>query len=265
MSNATSFQYASDIHTEMYKFIPDVFSAPFFLEVKAPYLLLAGDIGYPFHKNYFEFLQQLTPYYKHIFLTTGNHEYYQSKFERVGPQQKSNEWMTAVDNRVREISQSFSNVTFLQNTSVLIPETNLRIFGGTFWSDIKPEEEHHILRSLNDYRHIPSFTPAKSRALFQESQEALAKELEIYPAQDFLVMSHHLPSYDLVAPQYRNLYPPINSAFASDIPLANNPRILAWVAGHTHSPMELGKFHVNPFGYPRENMRYATLNKSFQV
>jgi hypothetical protein len=80
------------------------------------------------------------------------------------------------------------------------------------------------------------------------------------------VISHHLPSYTLVADHYKNLDPPINSAFASEIPEAESPQIKAWVAGHTHTPMKLGKFHVNPFGYPTEAKKQsATFNKTFMV
>ncbi len=260
----TTFQYVSDIHTEMYADLPrDIFST-FRIEVLASNLILGGDIGYPFHKNYFDFLTRITPYYTNIFLIAGNHEYYQSKFEKLqnfDPQT----WMETVNKRIHEICTQFPNVHFLDNDTFDMPDTNLTILGGTFWSDIKEEEEKYVVNCISDYRCIPSFSPSKSRALHQTACQALQSALDNRPDRKFVVISHHLPSYELVAEQYRQIKPPMNSAFASDIPLADNPRIVGWVAGHTHTPMELGKFHVNPFGYPREAKQGGTFHKTFTL
>lgn len=265
----TTFQYVSDIHTEMYNVLPkDIYTFPF--TPQASYLILGGDIGYPFHRNYYQFLSQLSPLFEHIFIIAGNHEYYQTKYDLVKAtataEAPGKSWMAAVDTRIREVVASFDNMTFLQNETYDIPDTNLTVFGGTFWSDILPEEQENVRRSLADYRYIPEFTPQKSRELFQTSCRTLQAAMVTKPERDFVVISHHLPSYTLVAEQYKSMEPPINSAFASEIVEAQSPQIKAWVAGHTHTPMELGKFHVNPFGYPTEAKRHsATFNKTFTV
>jgi hypothetical protein len=249
----------------MYKALPrDIYDFPF--EPQAPYLILAGDIGYPFHKNYFQFLSQLSPLFEHIFLTTGNHEYYQTHFDVIQHPAKSvSEHMSAIDARIREVVAQFPNVTFLQNEGIDLSGTNLTFFGGTLWSDIDPAEEADIVDCISDYRWIPGFTPSKSRELCHATQDALAVALAAAPTRDFVVMTHHLPSYTLVADQYKTMKPAINSAFATELSLAQRPQIKAWVAGHTHTPMEVGKFHVNPFGYPREARQSGTFNRTFEV
>jgi hypothetical protein len=59
----------------------------------------------------------------------------------------------------------------------------------------------------------------------------------------------------LVHPDYHDS--PINSAFATDVPLAEDPRIAAWIYGHTHKPNFGPRFFCNPIGYPSENPRAA--------
>lgn len=70
------FQIASDLHLEFYKNINinDFFDIS---KIEEPTtLILAGDVGYPTHKNYEIFLSECSKIFKHIILIAGNHEYY---------------------------------------------------------------------------------------------------------------------------------------------------------------------------------------------
>jgi predicted phosphohydrolase len=249
------FQYFSDIHTEFIKHTPNKIY-DFNIEVKAPYLLLAGDIGNPFTHIYERLLQLLSLKFKHIILVAGNHEYYQTKL--TDTTLSGNEWIEYVNQKIRSITKEFPNITFLQNEVYHIPDTNLSIFGGTFWTNVKAGEEDTIPYSISDYRLIPGFTVELSRELHSKACMALDRTLSEYPTREFIVMSHHLPTYDLIHPKYQ--YTKINSAFATDIPCRTNHRILAWVAGHTHTPIQIEKYYVNPIGYPGENK-----NSSFNL
>lgn len=249
------FQYFSDIHLEFYyekfhkmislfsidpnKHLPDV-------------LLLPGDIGNPYLKSYSEYLKHISPNVSQIFLTTGNHEYYS----------KSN-IIAETDHLCREICRNMphDNVHFLQNDVHHI-KNNLSIFGGTMWTYMPPRID---TSSITDFDRIPYFTVKERNDLFKTCVQTLTSTLaESPPDTNWVVMTHHMPSFELIAPKYRE-YKDFNYAFAANVDeIASDPRIAAWVYGHTHYASVNGKFYCNPIGYPGEN-RTWTLNKFFEV
>ena len=262
MSKSINFQYFSDIHIEFYnENIPKIRRK--FVDVlekqqdKPNILLIAGDIGMPSRPSYREFLQSISPLYEKIFITTGNHEYYKMQYNSL----------TELDNYCRDICRTMPhhNVIFLQNDVHKI-NNNLSIFGGTFWTDIPDTKHYSVMNSLNDYKLIPNFTPSLSSELHKKSLSLLQYHINNNENSDmkWIVMSHHMPSFDLIDPKYRKYNTDMNYAFASDISIANNPNILAWVYGHTHSPKQEGKFYCNPIGYPGEN-KDLTLFKDFTI
>ena len=184
------FQYFSDIHTENYKSNPKKLMRILtkHLEAQAPYLILAGDIGDPFSQIYVEFLEYVSRQFEHIFMIAGNHEYYTKEYK---PQ-----WMLCVQKQIRLVISRFNNITFLENEVYDIPNTNISIFGATFWSDIKNEESIEIEKSIGDYKFIPEFNIEKSRDLHKESCDKLNAILET--ERNLIVISHHLPSYNLI-------------------------------------------------------------------
>ncbi len=247
------FQYFSDVHTEQYKANPNKLKrVQEFIKPCAPYLILAGDIGDPFSMIYNKFLTYLSPLFEYIFIIAGNHEYY------------GNHDMNDVQEEIRHIALSLKNIIFLENEVFCVPNSNIMIFGATFWSDISKEEENDINYIIIDYRCIPEFSIQKSIELYHNSCNILNKILQTYPDNKFIVISHHLPSYSLIDPKYLHAKPSLNSAFASKILHAYDKRIIAWIAGHTHKPLEQGKFHVNPIGYKGENLK-VDFNKTFEI
>lgn len=242
-------QYASDLHLEFGGKNKVVFAGG------ADVLLLAGDIGKPSSSEYRELIRDVSVKYTKVYVTTGNHEYY-GKIS-----------MDAVDAMCREVCDSAprGNVVFLQNESHELAN-GLRIFGGTFWTHIPPEAWHHVIMSINDYRRIPGFGPSDSTSRFNEAICALSADMGRYACDTkWIVMSHHMPSWSLIDPQYRkpeNEF--MNYAFASNIDIAQDSRIVAWVYGHTHTPQVSGKFYCNSYGYPGE-MPSATVNAFFDT
>ena len=238
------FQYFSDVHLEHYK---SADRAKFNEEIKpmAPYLILAGDIGDPFSKEYEEFLTMLSPMYTYIFLISGNHEYYNKDID-----------METIQTKIKNIP--IPNIIYLNNELFHIPETDITVFGGTFWTNVTPLVQTFIM----DYRMIKGFTIEKSRQLHLQARQALREALAAFQDKKFVVVSHHLPSYTLINSKYRGN--PLNCAYATDVEEAANPIIKAWVAGHTHTPIQQGKFYVNPIGYPRENVD-KDFNRTFHV
>lgn len=83
VDGAPKFYYASDIHLELRKTIPDVNEflglGPGEIDrgaVRSAILLLAGDIGCPFEISYEMFLRQCVNKFAHVIVVAGNHEYY---------------------------------------------------------------------------------------------------------------------------------------------------------------------------------------------
>ena len=244
----TTFQYVSDLHLEYYNEnmnkIRKLFIEPLVKSKgDAKYLLLAGDVGRPTNMSYQTFLQELSSHYERIFVTTGNHEYYKMQCGTIAD----------LDEVCRDAcARAGNNVVFLQNERYDIDQ-DLCIFGGTFWTDIPPQKRGIVSDCINDYRLIQNFTPAASTAMHKHAVASLSSELKSHPEKKWIVMSHHMPSFSLIDEKYKKgNMTDINYAFASDVVIAKDDRIKAWVYGHTHTPSRCGKFFCNPIGYPGE-------------
>lgn len=248
------FQYFSDIHTEQYKSNPKkLMKILQKLKVCAPYLILAGDIGDPYSKIYQDFMTFLSQQFDYIFLICGNHEYYIKQGT-----------MEAVHNKIKSFTSSLPNVIFLDNNVFHIPNSDISIFGATFWTDIIPEEQKDIQEYIADYVKIPDFTIEECKRLHYYSCQKLQEALDIIATRRFIVISHHLPSYLLIDEKYLSIKPSLNSSFATNISIATSKQIVAWVAGHTHTAIEKEKFYINPIGYKGENIKYD-FNKIFEL
>lgn len=262
------FQYFSDVHTEFYLSNPGKVSR-FGIQAEGEYLILAGDVGNPFTQVYKDFLGTMSKMFKLVLLVSGNHEYYKSKHSlKCLGSLEGKKWIDAVDEKIRSVCAEYDNVVFLQNETFTIPNTNILIYGGTFWTDIDATEEEYIVNCVQDYKQIPGFSVSLSRELHGASIKGLQNALAVHCSHDsnkvMVVISHHLPSYELIHPMYRGSTIQINSAFASNVREAENERVVAWVAGHTHCPINLGKFYVNPKGYPGENAQ-TEFSKTFMI
>lgn len=244
------FQYFSDLHLEFLKSSLDILRLN--IVKTAPNLILGGDIGYPHQDIYKLFINLMSQTFDRVFVISGNHEYYNT----------DSETLDKIDEQIKTICSSFSNVHHLQNEIYSIPDTNIVVFGTTLWSQIKKEEENNITRRLSDYYCIEGFNVDMCNKLHHQSVQSLKEHLEKHPDKKFIVVSHHLPSYSLIHPKYRGSG--LCSGFATEVEIKDHERIVGWVAGHTHTPMEIGKFHVNPIGYDKEN-KDSDFNKIFEI
>ena len=271
------FQYFSDVHAEFRatdrKFIASlderIVVGP---RGAAPScLLLAGDIGWPRHLVYREFLARVAARFDHVFLVAGNHEYYQAGCGGDNRPRKTmmpaDRVMTMIENEIRAVTHKLASVVFLKDAHFDIPGTDVAVYGTTMWSDVAIADERYVEEHIGDYACIPGFTVGYGRRLFAESRTKLGAFLDACErdGKRAVVLTHHLPSYDLISAKYANERG--NSAFASDLrDLADRPCVAAWVAGHTHAPCERGKFHVNPIGYPSEEQhRKPDFSKAFTL
>lgn len=249
-----NFQQISDLHLE-YQKTHEWKVVKNFIQPSAPYLLLVGDIAPPSCPLLQPFLAYISKKFTHVFLISGNHEYQTKRYDLSW-----NEWMSHVDQELRTLCASFPNITFLQNEVYHFQNTNLSIFGGTFWSIPDPAETQ-IPKMISDQRAIPGFTIEKSTELHKQAIQILENTLRQFPERDWIVLSHHMPSLSLIDEEYADS--PINTAFATDIQVASHPRIKAWVQGHTHTRLQKPPFYCNPLGYPGENSLQAWKPQTF--
>ncbi len=97
-----------------------------------------------------------------------------------------------------------------------------------------------------------------SNRIYAENGEAEVWLNQVLQNGVDVVITHHMPSYELVAPKYRG-NPDLNRFFVSPIADEINPEYLPrlWIYGHTHTPTVLERdgcrFVCNPLGYPTES------------
>lgn len=250
-------QINSDLHLEFYKRLEEVPR----IEPKAPILVLAGDIGYPTHPIFWEFLKRCSQDFQHILLVLGNHEYYNSSVRFQNGKALSMEKTEELMRGMLE-HQGLSNVHILQKSEITLE--GIRFVGATLWSAIHTDQSMLIECSINDYRNILATDTGRLRVadtnrLNSEHaaflREALAKSATI--PEPTVVITHHLPTRALIDEKYAGSE--INAAFASDIleTLEDNEVPVAWICGHSHSPnrkiVRGCECVLNPWGYPGEN------------
>lgn len=244
-SDKIGIQFASDLHLEFYdKDYPK-------LKYSAPYLVLAGDIGYPFHPSYKEYLQSLSNY-KKIYIISGNHEYYQTKGEY--------KTMEEIDLKIQEICSSLPNVVFLNNSSEII-EGNIRIIGSTLWSEVPITSQSYMEECMNDYYKIYTkptqlITSQETTIIHHKNVDWLTNEIEKYKDNNIIVVTHHLPSNEFIDTKYQNH--PLNYGFVTSLDKLIKKPISIWIAGHTHHCKSLVindvQCEVNSKGYPGEGV-----------
>lgn len=230
------FQLLSDIHLEFRKDFPNI-------PPMAENLILAGDIGWPTMNNFNEFMKDVTKKFTNVFYVTGNHEYYCGI-----PKDK-------VDCKIEELSKQLG--FFFLNNSVVHCGDGIKVMGSTLWTECNQHNFKTLQFYMNDYNKIYTennclVTPFGTGRWHYESVKFIEKELtnNTHPT---LMISHHLPSYSAVHPQYANNR--ANCGFATDLDRLFTPesKLAAWVCGHTHSKysgtVNSIPLYINPVGY----------------
>lgn len=236
----------SDLHVEQAPFEPT--------PAEADVVVLAGDVhngGAALRWARAAFPDQP------IVQVAGNHEFYDGSHGEV---------LASMRQAARELG-----IHFLENDAVEI--AGVRFLGCTLWTDYRVFEDGSRgqrltqqaamdanRRLLADYFAIAvdepagrrRFEPADSARLHAHSRAWLASALDERFDGPTVVVTHHLPSWRSVHPEFARWV--TNAGFVSDVD-ALVERATLWLHGHTHTTQSyaIGATRVacNPRGYPR--------------
>jgi len=193
---------------------------------------------------------------KPIIYITGNHEYYTYEIHDL-------------NKKIIELAQN-TNVTFLNPGEIIFD--NVRIIGGTLWTDYKAypaisqsDNMHYVGNALNDHSVISiinddkkqRFTPDDALLLHTKDLKFITRKLEVPFDGNTIVVTHHGP-HMICQHQSFNLSP-ISTGFHSDLSqIFNDYSIDVWVYGLTHSNLDMivsdTRIVSNQAGYPSENI-----------
>lgn len=243
--------YISDIHLEVWK--PKhkaIFKyGPNAKPEKIGGLLLAGDIGNPFHKNYKDFLQQCSQQFPNVFFISGNHEYHQKK--GVDANEKIKEVVYEIERKTGK-----DNLYYLDNSKILINNYHL-LLGTTLWCPHRNKAEYNFSVDWLEWQLHTIINPSE------------VDEHHLIKPKYVTVMSHYLPTKKLISEDYLRRFKN-HKNFYSDLDRLIDRPVTHWICGHSHSVMTMdinGVFMgMNTFGYlPRLRRQQRIRRNNYEV
>lgn len=249
-----NIRLVSDLHNE---FSDHDFDLPILVGEQDMVLVLAGDITAemrddvyaPFHwSQHTNLIREWTKRHRAVVMVAGNHEYYGGIMEDV------REWWSNVD-------ASEPDFHFLDNKTVIID--GVRFVGGTLWTNMKnanPMTMMTVQGAMNDFNKIKMRDGEGVKSFTAQdwlNEHALTLDyLKTRLAEEFdgptVVVTHHLPSFQSVDPQFYGSG--LNDGYASELwPFIYDNDVAMWFHGHTHASVDymIGCTQVvcNPRGY----------------
>jgi predicted phosphodiesterase len=243
-------QYASDLHLEFYDNSVFLARGPF--KVAGDVLVLAGDTlllkDFDDYKKH-RFFDWCAANYKETFLVPGNHEYYRDNVSKY-----PDSW----EKKLRD------NVTMYENRSVVVDDTEFIL--STLWSHIPMSNWLKLKKGMSDFSLIKAgllpLTATTYNALHERDLSFIKKAVSESKSAHKVVVTHHVPSRLLVAPEFRGS--DLECGFTVDLTdYIASSNIDVWVYGHSHRSIEklIGHTRIvsNQIGY----VAYGEYGKNF--
>jgi predicted phosphodiesterase len=267
-------QLASNLHLELLtrRSPRDLFRM--MIQPSASTLVLAGNVcsvGKTEASNLHtkSFLHECSNNFRHVVWVPGNCEHHGGTIQDTTRLMKGS-WLAGKFPNIHVLDQSSihlpvdnrdAHIEYLQNAgqriiSGVAPslEHGVRFIGTTLWSQVTDpiscQELAEVSRKINDFGRIQyrgrmagyarALQPHDVTRIHSASVQWLEDELDDCRerGKGAVVVTHHLPSLGLIAPQYQGS--PLNVAFATDLNWLGHKHhdvILAWLFGHTHIPV----------------------------
>jgi predicted phosphohydrolase len=231
------FKLVSDLHLEW-----SDFNVPYSGE---DVLVVAGDISHDSDQAAQLIVDYLAsaPDHVHVVACLGNHDYYGRSVAATDTM-----WRARSAGEPGALHPRFHH---LQDASVVLG--GYRFHGSTMWTDMTGDERA-LVDGISDFRAIDGFTVAAAREIHQRGRAALAEALD-RSAERVVVVTHHLPLFASIAPQYAGS--PVGGAFAStDMgDLVRHPNVAVWCHGHTHASVDIREGPTRVLCNPRGIVR----------
>ena len=215
-------QYASDLHLEFLENTLYLETHP--LQPVADILVLAGDTGYLGDEGFVKhpFWDWASENFKQVIVIPGNHEFYLGY--DLG--QLHDGWCMEIRHNIRCY---YNAVIHLSDDTDLIVST--------LWGYIEPQDAFSTERRVNDFYRIKDCgVVINSERFNQEHAKCRAfieKAVSESQAKHIVVATHHVPSFQLVSPDFKGS--PINGAFTAELGnFIAYSRIDYWIYGHSH-------------------------------
>lgn len=241
-------QITSDIHVEHHKGI-----SKFIPSKEAEVIILAGDIvGNPEQaKTFFTNLREQTD--ATLLYILGNHEYFYQIF-------------SSANKKYEKAIKDIPNLYLLNKHTHVI--NDITFIGCTMWTDYdKQKGIPAALYGMVDFEltfdnRNELLKPYTVLVENKKSIKFIKKSLISKTTEKAIVITHHMPSFSLVQPQFKNSS--LNGSFAMDLDnLILDLQPNYWICGHTHSfiDTQINKTHIicNPVGYPRERLVFKEI------
>jgi len=214
-------QFVSDLHLEFASNRKYLSGHP--LKKTGDVLVVAGDMYYldGDFSLIGPFLDSVSENYEKVLIIPGNHEYYGG----IDMDSLGDSWK--MDLR--------DNVSYYYNKVVNISGVDFIL--STMWSDILPRAASEVRRCLNDFHRIMRggsvLTVDAYNAEYRKCLSFIKDAVAGSTARAKIVVTHHLPTLKVVAPQHYGS--PINSAFAVALDdFIGDSGISYWIYGHSH-------------------------------
>lgn len=254
--NNIMFRPMSDVHIESH---PEGWRVPVLHGVPESEVvcLLAGDIVDRYTEKYDRFIRDLIERHYAVVHVPGNHEYYKSPVEKV-----DEHWLALADEFPSYFYAS-------QDKPLSIEFGDVRVLACTLWTDLdngNPLAMWHAQQYMNDYRLIRRqkggdfvrWTPNDAMRVNALHQKFLEEELHKHHGGKVVVMTHHVPLFELRAyGKYAgssHADPAAHSYYNTKLGNAvdrSGPNV--WVFGHTHDVIDSQlldtRFISNAAGY----------------
>jgi predicted phosphohydrolase len=255
--NALLIRCLNDLHNEFGDFV-----VPQLPEDNKTILVLSGDIdNIKRKKSIVKFLETVSNQFKLVIYVFGNHEAYKSSLINA---------KTKLENMITHLD----NINVLENQFIV--HDDVLFVGATLWTNFNSGDPHSLWQAnkvMNDYKYIRygKVGDPYKRHLSPEDVYIINKNSKKFifdtvnqqrnKCRKIVVVTHHLPSYILISPEFKNSS--YNYLYASELfEDIYNSGIDYWFFGHTHSTTKKSinktRLICNPRGYYPND-----LNKNF--
>lgn len=265
---STRVFYQSDLHLEHLVHQTSAFGDAVALFAMLPegdtsqdILVIAGDIWNDATNSLLysggSWLKTVASRFRDVIIVFGNHCWYGTSFKNMEAK-----FATLLD------EQGINNVHVMNDGCWVDPISNVLFVGGTLWTDFDKESPLLMFNAatvMNDYRYIRTKSYSKISANLIATKHFLTRKhiehiISNNKDKHIVVVTHHLPSFQLISEEYRG--DPNNAYYASDLDemIIDNPQIKQWVFGHTHITCDkmIGDTRClsNSYGYKGSNTQF---------